>query len=520
MKRTRRWLASLLALALCLTLLPGTALAEDGTADWAADAVKTLNTIYTGYTGSENGPFSNSTGEMTEGDAASIASSVGWTTSKVTSGSDTPLSRSKACDVLADVFDLPIGSKSAIQYLYDQNIISGKANGDLDTDGNVSFAEFAVLTYRVLNSVGGGKTEAGDTFKPGDDGYFEWMYLAARKCVPFETTDEQLSGKMSDAKLVTSVRTESANDGKDAWKDQERQGGALWNAWAARLEYLLPESVQTEFKPGYSGHVEENTTLLTAAKAMVAEYVKIEGAAKTIFSDVVQGDYDNGGAYYDGVMYLFDQGILDGTGEGTFLMKDEVTEVPKSTQRYELAMLLYRADDTNERKDGVQGIQAAVDYVISSDNKFMAGTALKEATIDQNFKLEVWLGEWAGNATRQEAAVAILKFCEKKFGVDLKLEQINTAVLERFTADVNQISGIGEGESSIASADEVRQYLAYGVSHGMISGKDATTLAPQGTLNRGELGVLLYRTLIGLDTSKMHDYGQNVQNALGASAEP
>ena len=102
----------------------------------------------------------------------------------------------------------------------------------------------------------------------------------------------------------------------------------------------------------------------------------------------------------------------------------------------------------------------------------------------------------------------------------MKLAQINTAVLDHFTADVNQISGIGAGERSIASADVVKQYLAYGVSHGMISGKDATTLAPQGELNCGEIGVLLYRTLIGLDTSKMHDYGQNVQNALGASAEP
>lgn len=512
MKRTRRWLAALLALALCLTLLPGTALAEDGTADWAADAVKTLNTI---YTDSENDPFSNSTGEMTEGDLSTLMSTVGWKPDKVTadSGSNTPLSRGKACEVLADVFKLPVGSEenAAITYLYEEKIINGKSESALVPGGSVTKAEFAVLTYRVLNYVGGGKAEADDSFKPGDDGYFEWMYLAARKCVPFEITAEQLSGKMSDTKLVTSVSNESANDDKGAWEDREKTGEALWNAWVARLKSLLGEG--SAFAPGYSANVTaESTTLLEAAKTMVAEYVKIEGAAKTIFSDVVPGDYDNGGAYYDGVMYLFDQRILDGTGEGTFLMKDKDSGVPKSTQRYELAVLLYQADNTNEEKEGTERIEAAVKYVI--DNQYMAGTELTAATPDQDFDLEVWLGEWAGNVTRQEAVVAILKFCEKKFSVDLKLDQINTAVLDRFTADVDKISGIGEGGSSIAGADVVKQYLAYGVSHGMISGKSATTLDPQGELNRGELGVLLYRTLIGLDASKMYDYGQNVKYAL------
>lgn len=173
-RRMKKLLSALLCAALLAGLLPGTVLAAG--ADWATDAVSKLNTIY------GSSVFSADDGTMKEKDAADIVLAAKWSTSVTLDSSDTiTLSRGKACEVLTDVFDLPVPSgTSAIQYLYDQNIINGKADGNLDTEGSVSKAEFAVLTYRVLNFVGGGKTEAGDTFKPGDDGYFEWMYLAAR----------------------------------------------------------------------------------------------------------------------------------------------------------------------------------------------------------------------------------------------------------------------------------------------------------------------------------------------------
>lgn len=175
----KRLLSLFCAVALLAGLLPATALAAE--ADWALETVDKLNGIY------GDSVFSADDGEMTHGDVKSIAEQTGWSTYKINSDTSVKLTRSAACEVLADVFMLPLDSQSAIQYLYDKNIVSGTANGDLNEDSSVSFAEFSVLTYRVLNAAGGGMGSAISGLKPGTDEYYGWLYLAVRKCVPFST---------------------------------------------------------------------------------------------------------------------------------------------------------------------------------------------------------------------------------------------------------------------------------------------------------------------------------------------
>ena len=74
-------------------------------------------------------------------------------------------------------------------------------------------------------------------------------------------------------------------------------------------------------------------------------------------------------------------------------------------------------------------------------------------------------------------------------------------------------------------SDAAKPYVAYAVSIGLVQGGQGGTIDPQGAVNRGTVGVLLYRTLIGLDTSKMQDYRENVSYVLsaedsGAAAAP
>ncbi|MGM9608421.1 MAG: S-layer homology domain-containing protein [Oscillospiraceae bacterium] len=153
MSRTKRWLAGLLCAALLLSLLPTAALAEEG--HWADDAVNTLNGIY------GSGVFEASDENMTEADAAAVLKKMDSSTSvslDTTTEPSPDLSRAKACTILADIFDLPVpDGTSAIQYLYQQNIINGYADGSLGETDSVTKAQFAVITYRVLNFVGGGE---------------------------------------------------------------------------------------------------------------------------------------------------------------------------------------------------------------------------------------------------------------------------------------------------------------------------------------------------------------------------
>ena len=486
MRLMKRWLSSVLCLLLLLGLLPMAALAAGGTADWADPAVKVLNEI---YGSGESGPFSASTDVITEGETARIASSVGWTTTKLTSESSTQLSRSKACAVLAEVFALPVGEEenAAITYLYEQNIVNGKSEDNLGAADPVSFAEFAVLTYRVLNSVGGGKTKAGDTFKPGDNGYFEWMYLAARGCVPFQSN--QMDTAIAKAKL-TNVGQNSVADAADAADaaDGVKSGETLWAAWIARLNTLKNvgwgegESVT---KPAYPSDA-TNTTLLTAAKSIVTAYINAGGSA-TIFSDVVQGDYDNGGAYYDGVMYLFDQHIVSGQGDGTFGMQELL--------RYQLAALLARLDNQNLT------LPKAIEYAVTTKG-YMTGDEVTEDWAPSSAQNG---DPWLQTATREEAIVAVMKQQQGQKADNVNLANVNTAALDRFD-DCDSHTWI--------NIENAEKYVAFAVSRGLVNGTGTSLGLSTGT-TRGEIGVLVYRVLIGLDASKMHDYEQNVQNALG-----
>ena len=434
MKRARRWLASLLALALCLTLLPGTALAAE--ADWAKDAVDTLNGIY-----GEN-VFSAEDDAMTVENLNTLITATGWNTNKVSSGDSGNLTRGKACEVLADVFDLPIGSQSAIQYLYEKNIINGVSENNLNEIGNVSKSEFAVLTYRVLNSVGGGMGSS-TALKPGTEEYFAWMYLAARGCVPFQSN--QMDTPISSAKLKNVGQNSVADAAVEA--EGAKSGEALWTAWIARLNTLkdVGWGEESSSKPTYPG---DETKLLAAAKSMVTAYINAGGSA-TIFSDVVQGDYDNGGAYYDGVMYLFDQRIVKGQGDGTFGLQE--------LQRIELAMLLYILDGQPSIEDKT-GLDAAKEYVASRG--YMAPPADAD---------EAWWGkslapgESAAStaiATREEAIVAVMKQQQGQKAENVDLSNVNTAVLGRFD-DCDSHTWIG-----IENAEE---YVAFAVSRPIVA---------------------------------------------------
>lgn len=443
----KRFLSLLCVLALCLSLLPTTALAADGTADWATDAVSKLNTIY------GSGPFSADDVTMTVADLNALMTATGWKTDKVSSDGSGNLSRGTACAVLADVFDLPVPSgTSAIQYLYDQNIINGTVDG-LNETGSVTKAEFAVLTYRVLNSVGGGMGSS-TALKPGTEAYFAWMYLAVRKCVDFNTADA--SGNIDES---------------------------TWSHW---IKQLTREGIPTdakpseEFQPAFPG---TSTTKLSAAVQMVDAYIEA-GGAETIFSDVQPDDW-----HYDGIMYLANQNIVIGYGDGQF--------GPDATlPRYELAVLLSIMDGTVSSTDtNSERITTATTHVREAGYLLVPESADNSDPIHDRY--------WSQLTTREEAVVGILAMIKATYKIGEA--NANTAILDRFT-DKNQISN-----------QNFEPFLACAVSMGLLSGTSKDKLSPTEPVTRAQVGVLAYRTLIGLDSSKMKDYEDNVTYVLPVS---
>ena len=491
----KKLLSAALALALCLMLLPGTALAAE--ADWAKDAVDKLNGIY-----GEN-LFSANDGTMTVAELNTLMEKTGWETDKVSSDDSGNLSRGTACEVLADVFGLPVPEgKTAIQYLYDQNIISGKANGNLAESDPVTKAEFTVLTYRVLNSVGGGKGSGVEGLKPGTPGYTAWMYLAVRKCVPFvvkvgegenvQETPINVNQKIGEAKGIETYAGSSLKQGHENIYDVStatKDGEAIWNAWEDALQDPNIGGIKGFSASNYSAE----DTLLEAATKIVGQFMDQKTEKKDhIFHDVTPDNW-----FYDGIMYLANQNIVIGYGDGQFGPND-------TAPRFQFAILLSIMDGTISSTDtSPQRITTAINHV--REAKYLN---IPDDVKDEEFSTDPY---WSAPTTREEAAVGILKMIEKKYSIDTTSD--NLSILDRFN-DAEDIADVNS-----------KPYLAYAVSMGLLSGTSENTLDPDGSVSRAQVGVLLYRTLIGLDTSKMQDYRENVSYVLsaedsGAAAAP
>ena len=438
----KRMLSIFMVLMLVLGVFPAPAHAAN--AAWASDAVTTLNEIY----GSD--VFSASTETMTQADAYTILTEMGCDTDSFDVYSLDPVTRGDACRVIANVYQLPVeNGETAIEYLNEKNIINGYADGSLGEDDAITKAQFAVVTFRVLNSVGGGMGSSITALKPGTKEYFSWMYLAARRAVSFNSA--AISGDLDEG---------------------------TWNGWVSRLKELPTNAPLSSFTADYPS---ETINKLEAAVQMVDAYIDA-GGSPTIFSDVTPSQ-----GWYEGVMYLFDRQIVTGTGNGTF-------EPSVGTSRYELAVFLARMDGKTfvpaDMNDRTYAIRESIKYATAPAQGYMSGT------LDND--ISSWTPDeyWSGNVTREEAVVALLK------QANVSLADVNLAILDRFTVDSSNVSVDG------------KPYMAYAVSHGLISGTGANTLAPDGTVMRGQVGVLAYRILTGVDTSKMQDYEENVGYAL------
>lgn len=499
-KMKKKLLSMALALALCLMLLPCTALAA--TADWAVDAADTLNQVY-GVT-----EFSAEDTQMTKNNAASIVTAAKWSTDVALSSGDA-LTRGDACEMLADAFDLPTGSQSAIAYLYEKNIVNGKSSDDLAESDPVTFAEFSVLAYRVLNYTGGGLGSSVEALKPGTDEYFAWMYLAARKAVSFQQDiiDKEI-GTVTDCDTYYS----STVDGSE-FTDESRvvsvhtakqSGEGIWNAWIAALSDTNIGGLE-DFSETYENQLtyNGNETMAEAAERLMGVFIDVyareTGNTLTIFTDVTTGDW-----WYDGVMYSFDAGYINGTGSGTF-------EPAKRLPLYEFAVLLYRINPVSD--SSLEGID--LPFLNNGGFSDYEQMVMSNQSVQTAMKAAIAAGylSWADAAdpefdptdtvARKDAVADILRACVDGKNVSLDLSKVNTSILDRFT-DTNGLS------------EMQKQYLAYAVSCGMVNGTSPTTLAPNEGVTRAQAGVLVYRTQVGLDESKMHDYEQNVQNALHA----
>lgn len=475
MRKLKRWTAALLCAVVLLALLPTAALAADG--GWAQSAVDTLNGIY------QTSVFStDDTAPMTVGDARMVLTAMGSSTDSLTGGEEDLLNRAMACEVLADAFSLSIpAGQSAIAYLYEIHIINGVGDGNLNETGSVTMAQFAVLTYRILNHTGGGMGSSIVGLKPGTDEFYAWLYLAVRKCVPFSVVNTPIGMATIETYNGSSLKPNQPAD-REIYEVStlSKTGEDIWNAWEDALSDPNIGGQTSFVATGYDAQ----DTVLEAATKMVQQFAEANYQGNIeVFHDVMPDNW-----YYDGILYLTDRQYIIGYGDGQFGAND-------LAPRYEFAVLLTNVEGvTLPTEPGPGRIIQAIQNVVGKG--YVIGSGQEETENWDPFADDYW----TTTVTREEAAVGILKMLEATEGIDTTSD--NLAVLDRFT-DRGQIA-----------SEASKPYLAYAVSMGLLNGTSSTTLSPDGDTTRAQIGVLLYRTLIGVDATKMKDYADNTAYAI------
>lgn len=502
MKRIRKWLAAVLSAVMLLGLLPATASAAAPA--WAQPALEALNKIYgnefsasedlmdvTAITGILNVIGYQAVGHGISGTAAENPSGNRPTFEleqedfKNIEGTNI-LTRGGAARILTKVYSIDTSSASSpIQYLFNKNIVNGYAgSGELGATDPIDQASFAVLTYRVLNFVGVGEGTKSNLM-PGSRDYFCWMYLAARKCVD----SEYKGGTFS-------------TDTWEKWETELRKAGKALDPGAA-WDYI--EDNITAAKSAVSdenGNI-KTMNILEAANAVVSQLEKKVG---TIFADVKTND--DSSYCYDGVMYLLDNKVISGYGDGRFRPNKELTRV-------ELIQVMGRFDSNlqtqmNQIRERLVAEGHNPNGTDEERNEFWEHYGPEIVNLTSNMRYVDWhtptqqeLGDHGGkigdvSVTRKELIMGLLNaYVPNKS----ELNNSNPAILERFT-DYDYRN------------DPAAKALAYAVSRGIVSGTSDTTLAPDAHAARGILAVLLYRVMTGLDTTKMKDYEDNVKYAL------
>ena len=174
------------------------------------------------------------------------------------------------------------------------------------------------------------------------------------------------------------------------------------------------------------------------------------------FTDVSSGSW-----YYDSVAYVYEQGLMGGTGEGRF--SPDLT-----TSRAMIVTILYR----------LEGSPAVSGGATFSD---------------------VAAGGWYADAVAWASANGIVTgYANGSFGPDdtITREQM-AAILYRYARYKGQDLSAQAGLDSYADAAQVSAYAAdameWAVGSGLITGTSATTLSPAGSATRAQAAVILAR---------------------------
>lgn len=257
-------------------------------------------------------------------------------------------------------------------------------------------------------------------------------------------------------------------DGRNGW------GGHAWNivqlgglwyqvdaTWdegkaPSKWEYfLMPENM-----PRHRLDEEYTTAAWKQAYPMAATAYRPTAADELPvcrFRDIAASDY-----YYEAAWALSDQGIISGTGPYTFSADDGMTRAMMLTMLYRMA--------------GSPAVSGDTGFTDVAANAYYAQPVVW--AVQQGIATGYGSGRFGPNdrITREQLAVFLYRYAQQ----ETSGEDTVDVILAPF-ADQGQISAYA------------RDALAWAVTEGVIQGMNGDRVRPQGTATRGQAATMLYR---------------------------
>lgn len=192
-----------------------------------------------------------------------------------------------------------------------------------------------------------------------------------------------------------------------------------------------------------------------SAVEIKAMFTPTSDSAEVLFSDVHEDDW-----FFGAVSYVYENGMMNGTGDGCF-------SPALTTSRAMIVTILYRLEDS-------------------------------PALVPAEFP-DIQPGIWYADAVGWASSSGVVSgYDDGRFGPDdaITREQL-AAILYRYAALKGMDTGATDSLSSFTDADSVSSYaldaMRWAVGNGLISGKGSGILDPRGSATRAEAAAILMR---------------------------
>ena len=337
--------------------------------------------------------------------------------------------------ITAGRLELPVGGKATFTVQPKTGLTAGEYSETLTVSGTYGVSADVALRFVVEQQSGGGSS-GGSSSGGGGGGSGSAMYVVSLAAPEHGTVT--LSPKSAvKGSTVTVTATPDEGYQLDTLTVTDNQGNRLklTDQGGGKFTFIMPGS-----------------------------QVKVEASFVLIPEEPDQpeplpfADVDETAWYYDGVAYVYEKGLMTGTGETTF-------NPDGATSRAMLAAILWRLE-------GSPVVNYAMDFA------------------------DVEEGQWYTEAIRWAASEGIVTgYGDGAFGTNDSITREQFAVMLYRYAGAQPASGtLSAFRDGAAVSDWAAEAMGWAVEAGLITGTgDGSALTPQGQATRAQAAVLLMR---------------------------